>query len=242
MENERGLFVPIFPRIATGMTRNKMGTPATMKSSTNSVTADAIAVQIEPQEAIPYGTQFLEVELPGGKTGKIDRAFLSGKSTLKLRHIDACLKAAGLRVDTKKSGQTKEGREARKWFNKNVRDVYHAALRHLNKQFLTNGTPVSVGITDRKARKTGQITRTAKFGYEVVMKRGEPEAAKQIANGEAKKTEQGKSRAKRQPKSIGTVGQIATLKETGKSVKPEEPETIPAQRDTVPAVETVATA
>lgn len=157
-------------------------------------------VKVADTQEITYGTvqEVFPINDVGG-TVSIDRAFLAGQSTFRLKHISTCLSLAG-----------KEMNEANKaWFNRQVRDPYHKALRFLNRQFMTIGKPVSIGLSKRVSKRKsdeGTVTVTAKFGYEYVRKPAT--VAGQVADkvaGADKATKQSAKRAKRAAQSSTAV-------------------------------------
>lgn len=173
-------------------------------------------------DAIPYGVESLTMPIGNNETVSIDRAFLAGKSTLRLRNIKQCLTACGKDVKSK---------EDRKWFNKSVRDVWHKALKHANKLAMTNGTAVSIGMTKRtsKSKSTaGDVTYTSRFSYETTVKAQRDET--QVED---------KRKANKPRKSKGIVSVNAALSAARKTATVKTEAT--AERQTAPATpETVA--
>jgi hypothetical protein len=122
-----------------------------------------------------------------GETAEIDPAMLRGKGTRRLVNIAAGLKLAGLANDKSAAGIAN-----RKWFNSNVRDVWHKVLKFAAKDSLAHGKPVSLGLSTKTNKKNGQVTLTAKHGFEHVLKAPNEKAIEDKAN------KQSKTRAKRQ--------------------------------------------
>lgn len=160
-----------------------------MKNTMKEIVSMAIVQRESVSEVLEYGKRSLPFPVAQGEWINIDETFLSGKFTKRLKHINVCLKLAG--KDTKSKAD-------KAWFNKNVRDGWHKALRYANRQFLANGKPVSIGITERisKAKATkGDKTTTAKFGFEIVEKAKATELADASEN---KAVKTSKERARRQ--------------------------------------------
>lgn len=166
-------------------------------------------------EAIAYGVESLTMPISKTENVTIDRAFLAGKSTLRLRNIKQCLTAAGRDIESK---------EDRTWFNKTVRDGWHKALKYANKTAMSNGTAVSIGLsvrTSKSKREMGKQTLTSRFAYETVIVEG-TDTTKQV---EDKKQDKPASkpakRNKRNKRGLVSVGNaIVNAKET-LTVKPE---------------------
>jgi len=102
-----------------------------------------------------------------GEIATIDPALLRGRGTLRLLNIKQALKVAGRTNDA----------DNRKWFNVSVRDVWHKVLKFAARDALANGKPVSLGLSKRTSKKTGQVTLTSKHGFEHVIV---PPAAKAV--------------------------------------------------------------
>lgn len=117
--------------------------------------------------------------------GEIDPALLRGKGTMRLVNIKAAKKLAGKDTD-----------EGTVWFNKEVRDVFHKALKFANRMAMEKGTPVSLGISTRTTKKTGRVVMTTKHGYE-----HEVVPALAVGN-DAKERVKSKHRAKRQARKL----------------------------------------
>lgn len=171
-----------------------------MKTQANDIAALAIVANGEQNGVITYGAA--QFPLPINDNGdfvSIDASFLTGikfrdgkpiaSGTVKLKHINACLKEAGMEAtDANKS-----------WFNKNARDGYHKFLRHFNRVLIREGTPVSAGCSTRTIKKTGEKIMTGKVGYEICLNPTETKA-KAIADKAAKSKKNSKRRASRQAK------------------------------------------
>jgi hypothetical protein len=149
----------------------------------------AIVRDAEQTVEIAYGEKTVDFRVGPGESGvkQIDAAFLSGRSTLRLNHINQCLKLAG---------KDPTDKEARKWFNHNVRDTFHASLRYVTKQLMQAGRPTSISMTRRLVGKAKNPVITGKVGYEVSLIPTKPANAGELASGKAKTISQGK--AKRQ--------------------------------------------
>lgn len=117
--------------------------------------------------------------------GEIDPALLRGKGTMRLVNIKAAKKLAGKDTD-----------EGTVWFNKEVRDVFHKALKFANRLALERGVPVSLGISTRTTKKTGRVVMTTKHGYEHEIVPAHDEKALNKAR------VQSKHRAKRQARKL----------------------------------------
>ena len=144
---------------------------------------------------ITYGSQ-PALRFPVGNNGElaeIDPAMLRGRGTLRLVNIKAGLKLAGKTNDA----------DNRKWFNVTVRDVWHKVLKFAARDALANGKPVSLGLSKRTAKKTGQVTLTSKHGFEHVIV---PPSTKAV---EDKANKQSKTRAKRQKRNRPLVPVVA---------------------------------
>ncbi len=174
-----------------------------MKTQATDIAALAI-VGSEDNAVIAYGS--VQLPFPISDTGdmvEIDAAFLTGikvrngkvvtSGTVKLKHINVCLKEAGMEVtDPNKA-----------WFNKNVRDGYHKFLRHYNRVLIREGTAVSASCSIRTAKKTGQRTLTGKVGYEVDLT---PKTTVDVEKAKAAKSKKNSERrARRDAKKKGLV-------------------------------------
>jgi hypothetical protein len=148
-----------------------------------STEGEVIAYGSKPALRFPIG--------PNGETAEIDPAMLRGKGTRRLVNIAAGLKLAGLAND-----KTAAGIANRKWFNSNVRDVWHKVLKFAAKDSLAHGKPVSLGLSTKTNKKSGQVTLTAKHGFEHVLKAPNEKAIEDKAN------KQSKTRAKRQNRKV----------------------------------------
>lgn len=124
----------------------------------------------------------LSFPIGGTERVQIDPALLRGRGTLRLSNIKQALKIAGRTNDV----------EGRKWFNSQVRDPWHKVLKFATRQALEHGKPVSLGLSRRTTKRTGQVTLTSKHGFEYVEV---PPTEKAIAD---KAEKQSKNRAKRQ--------------------------------------------
>ena len=142
-----------------------------------------IVVRESQNTVVVYGSHPLTFPIGNkGEIGVIDSAMLSGKNTRRLLHITKALKVAG-REDTT---------ENKKWFNTEVRDVWHKVLRFAARDSLANGKPVSIGLSFKTQKKTGRVILTSRHGFEHVVKEGNAKAIEDKAN------KQSKNRAKRQ--------------------------------------------
>lgn len=112
---------------------------------------------------------------------EFDPALLRGKGTIRLVNIKTAKKLAG-----------KDDKAGTVWFNREVRDPWHKVLKFAARQSLAHGTPVSLGLSRRKNRKTGEQVLTTKHGFEFIEI---PALDKSIAD---KARKQSKNRAKRQ--------------------------------------------
>lgn len=143
-------------------------------------------------KALEYGKSQYSFPIGNGNFVTIDEAFLSGNATKRLKHINVCLKAAG---------KDPKSKADKAWFNKNVRDGWHKALRYVNRTYMANAKPVSIGLskrTDKTKANKGDIIHTAKFGYELVEK---TKTAKLTAGAsDSKPVKASKERAQRQSK------------------------------------------
>lgn len=140
---------------------------------------------VESDAGVPYkfGEQpALSFPISATERVSIDPAMMRGRGTLRLVNIKAGLKIAGKTNDA----------DGRKWFNGNVRDPWHKVLKFAARDALANGKPVSLGLSKRTSKKTGQVTLTSKHGFEHVLKAPEAKAV------EEKAAKQSKTRAKRQ--------------------------------------------
>lgn len=148
-----------------------------------------------------------------GGVALIDASFLTGikardgkvsmVGAVKLQHIKACLKIAGL----------EDNDNNRAWFNREVRDPYHKALKQIQRVLNREGTPVSVGLSMRTYKKTGQKILTGKVGYEIEVSPAKEDPAKAK---EAKAKKNAVKRAKRAAKKgLSSVGDaIAKVEKT----------------------------
>lgn len=89
-------------------------------------------------------------------TATIDKSLLRGSGTKRLQPIKTALKIAGKANDDTN----------RKWFNVSVRDVWHAALRFAATDALAHGKPVSLGLSLKTNKSTGEQILTSKHGFE----------------------------------------------------------------------------
>lgn len=189
-----------------------------MKDTTNAIASLAIVKDNSGQEAITYGS-LPPLTFPisdHGDVASIDPAFLSGKGTVRLKHIKACLKIAGM-----------ENTDAnRAWFNKSVRGPYHKALRYVNRVLSREGKPVSLGLSTRTSAKTGEKVLTGKVGYEVIL----VPAAKQVEDKKEKAKANSSKRAKRQAKK----GMVQVSAAIAKAELTATPKTEAPVRESVP--------
>ncbi len=166
------------------------GTPAAEEQSVakTQLAEFPCIVESETSEPIKFGT------LPGlifptgsnGEIATIDPSLLRGRGTLRLLNIKQALKIAGKANDA----------DNRKWFNVSVRDVWHKVLKFAARDALANGKPVSLGLSKRTSKKTGQVTLTSKHGFEHVII---PPTVKSVEDkAAAQAVKQSKNRAKRQ--------------------------------------------
>lgn len=154
----------------------------------NLVMAIAPITRENGSKALVYGERMESLPISDTESVEIDAALFSGKTQMRLLNIKLALKVAGKGND----------KETRKWFNDEVRDPFHKALRYMNKRVQNEWTPKSVGFTRRHDKK-GNATITGKFGYEHSVKVATPESlGKEIANGEVKAGKQSVGKAKRQ--------------------------------------------
>lgn len=144
----------------------------------------------------------------------IDPALMRGRGTLRLANIKQALKIAGKTNDA----------DGRKWFNSEVRDPWHKVLKFATKQALEYGKPVSLGLSRRTAKKTGQVTLTSKHGFEYVEV---PATEKAVADKAAK---QSATRAKRQKRNRPMPGNSvgAAIEGATSRVDATAPESVPA--------------
>lgn len=173
-------------------------TPTSEPSATKSMLPSfPCIVESDGGSVIVYGSQpSLQFPTSATELVSIDPALLRGKGTLRLLNIKQALKVAGRANDP----------DNRKWFNTEVRDVWHKVLKFAARDALANGKPVSLGLSKRTAKKTGQVTLTSKHGFEHVLRLATPtaiadEAAKladKSAKEAAKETAKSEARAKRQ--------------------------------------------
>lgn len=163
-----------------------------MKTPMKEIVSMAIVQTQSVSEALEYGKSQYSFPIGNGNFVTIDEAFLSGKTTKRLKHINVCLKAAG---------KDPKSKADKAWFNKNVRDGWHKALRYVNRTYMANAKPVSIGLskrTDKTKANKGDIIHTAKFGYELVEKAKTAELTDGAS--ESKPVKASKERAKRQSK------------------------------------------
>jgi hypothetical protein len=114
---------------------------------------------------INYGDELYLFPVGKDDTGKIitasiDSALLRGRGTKRLHKIQTALKIAGRTND----------KENQKWFNTEVRDVWHKVLRFAATDALSHGKPVSLGLSIRTSKKTGAQVMTSKHGFEHAIK------------------------------------------------------------------------
>lgn len=193
------------------------------KQDTMTAIATMAVVKSADTKVITYGvaSETFPVNDVGG-TVSIDCAFLSGTSTFRLKHISTCLELAG-----------KDDNAAnRQWFNHSVRDPYHKALKFLNRQFMANGKPVSIGLSRRTSKRKvdeGDVTVTAKFGYECVIKAPKKIGEKLVNAAEKAKSESRKRGQRQARKGLANIGEaIAKVEQTLNSL-PTPAETTPVE-------------
>lgn len=140
---------------------------------------------VEEKSGVPvkYGeSEPLSFPIGNGERVKIDPTMFRGKGTLRLLHIKQALKVAGKTND----------KDGKAWFNTEVKKPWHKVLKFATRTALEHGTPVSLGLSRRTAKKTGQVTLTSKHGFEYIET---PPTEKAVAD---KAEKQSKTRAKRQ--------------------------------------------
>ena len=181
-------------------------TPNAQKATGSEMVSEAVAVTYEfprvqdvtPGEPIVYGDRKESLRVSDEELVSIDVYFFASPTNLKLKHIKTALnglKKQGVKIDGKEIGQA--------WFNTNVRDPFHKALRYAAKFSIKHGAPVSLAFTKRLNKETGVITTTAKHGFEFKSEPTKPAEVEDKADKAADKTakkEKSKSitRAKRQ--------------------------------------------
>lgn len=167
-----------------------------------------------------------------GNVIELDPAFcsgngaLNGSGSIRLKHISACLKACG---------KNPESDADIAWFNKNVRDPYHKALKYLNRQFIKDGTPIGLTLSKRtsKVKATlGEQSLDGTFKYRVTLKKGE-DTRKTLADAKEKEKSNGKRRARRQSRKglNNGLAKLDTLVRPDTTAAPTEtpkPETVTA--------------
>lgn len=186
-------------------------------STSTAIVSQAIAETYEfprVQEAksrmpVKYGDKQEALRISDTETVSIDAYFFTSPTNLKLKHIKVALSGLLKAGVTLPDGTKPEGVNGQVWFNTNVRDPFHKVLKYAARQSLERGKPVSLAFTRRTNLKTGEITTTAKHGFEFVTKLPQPESvassavkalADQAKANEKAATAQSGTRAKRQGK------------------------------------------
>lgn len=148
-----------------------------------------VVVNENKDKAIRFGSRPpLVFPVGNGENLSIDPALLRGKGTRKLVNIKVAMTLAGYPTKEKDAEKHAEGV---KWFNTEVRDVWHKILRFAAKNAMQNGKPTSLGLSTRTL-KDKTVILTSKHGFEYTLSLPD---AKAIADKAAK---QSKKRAKRQ--------------------------------------------
>ncbi len=166
----------------------------------NSLLAYPRISEPSPAELVQYGTT--KVRLPigrdtGKKSGKvvygsIDGFFFSNPKTLRLKKIKPVL-ASLTKLGIKQSnGDAVDS----KWFNTNVRDVFHKAMKFAAREALAHGVPVSLQLSNR-TEKNGDKVLTSKHGFEYRQENPDKKQLEETASKKSKGTAKRQSRKNR---------------------------------------------
>lgn len=211
---------------------NGTSTPSAIVQQTVEQVYEFPRVQ-EQRERLPirYGDKQETLRINETTTVTVDAYFFMSATNLKLKRMKtalAGLKKAGVKLP---GDIIPEGKPAQKWFNQSVRDPFHKFLRYAARHSLQHGSPVSVGYTKRVNASTGEITVTAKHGFEFIEKL--PEAA--TVAGEAVKQVEDKAKADKE-KAKKQSGARARKQGKGKGKKNLQPVLTPENVNRIDAL------
>lgn len=185
------------------MSENKQTTKADVLANSQSTPTDEQVGRVnalvqyprisepEPAVTVNYGEQQIRLpigrETKGKKTtvvyGKIDGFFFSNPRSLRLKKIKPVLSALAKLGVKQADGSAVDSH----WFNRNVRDVFHKAMKFAAREAIQHGVPVSLQLSNR-TEKDGSKVLTSKHGFEYRTQAPDKVAIEQSAANKSKRT------------------------------------------------------
>jgi len=197
------------------MSENKQTTKADVLANSQSTPTDEQVGRVnalvqypritepEPQTVVNYGEQ--QIRLPIGREtkgkkstvvyAKIDGYFFSNPRSLRLKKIKPVLASLAKMGVKQADGSAVDSQ----WFNRNVRDVFHKAMKFAAREAIAHGVPVSLQLNNR-TEKDGSKVLTSKHGFEYRTAAPDKVALEQSAANKSKGTARRQTRKERRIK------------------------------------------